>query len=82
MCGCVSAWREWFGVALGGEAGCWMPLPTRPQRFSDLASLVSLSATPGRVLHEYFSIKTCRSVVFNVFQTFSVVLLEVLANLN
>ena len=35
---CVSVWegRGW------GEAGDWMPLPTRPQRYCDLALLVFL----------------------------------------
>ena len=36
---------EGLGVGGWGEAGSWMPLPTRPQQYCDPASLVFLGAT-------------------------------------
>ena len=37
---CVSVWEGGWG-----EAGGWMPLPTRPQRYCDPASLVFIVIT-------------------------------------
>ena len=36
---CVSVWEGGWGEGWG-EGGGWMPLPTRPQRYCDPASLV------------------------------------------
>ena len=40
MCLC---WKEGWGGAFGVDGG-WLPLPTRPQRYWDPASLVNISS--------------------------------------
>ena len=52
---CACEWGTW------GVDGGWMPLPTRPQRYCDPASLVFLSFVSSRLISHPFSL-LCESL--------------------